>query len=196
MRDLARRAAGRRARSRQARGCRRRRGRGRPRRRATASVRLSDSSSQVIRRQLAPSAAWIASSCCRPSARTRNRLATLAHAISRTRPTVPSRIQSIWPTSPITSADSGRTLRPDLRVVEHLPRESGRQRKALDRERQHPRDVGVGLFDRDARLQPRDPLVAEVADDDLGAVEAERHRRICGLRSRKRKLSGSTPMIS
>ena len=40
------------------------------------------------------------------------------------------------------------------------------------------RDVGVGLLDRDARLQPRDALIAEVADEHLGAIEPERqHER-------------------
>ena len=80
-------------------------------------------------------------------------------------------------------------VRPDPRLLEHLPGEPGRQREALDDHRQHPRDVGVGLLDGDARLQPRDPLVAEVADEDLGAVEAERQRRSAGCG----RGSGSLP---
>ena len=151
-----------------ARGCPRTRARGRRAPPASASVRLSDSSSHAIRRQLAPSAAWIASSCCRPSARTRNRLATLAQAISSTRPTVPSSTHSTRPTSPMTSARQRPDVRPDLHVVEHLPREARRQREALRRSSgSMPRDVGVGLLDRHAGLEPRHALVAEVADEEL-----------------------------
>ncbi len=64
------------------------------------SVRLSSSSSRAIRLQPAPSAARIASSCCRPSARTSSRFATFAHAISRTMPTVPMRTHSTSVRSP------------------------------------------------------------------------------------------------
>ena len=54
----------------------------------------------------------MANSCCRPSARTRNRFATFAQAISSTMPTVPSRIQSIGRTSPTRSSAKGRTRGP------------------------------------------------------------------------------------
>ena len=50
----------------------------------------------------------IASSRCRPSARTRNRLATLAQAMSSTSPTVPKRIHRTLPMSPTASCFSGR----------------------------------------------------------------------------------------
>ena len=39
--------------------------------------------------------------------------------------------------------------------------------------RDQPRDVGVRLFDRHAGLEPRHALIAEVADEELRAVEAE-----------------------
>jgi hypothetical protein len=58
-------------------------------------------------------------------------------------------------------------------VVEHLPGEAVRQREALEDQRQHPRDVGVGLVDRRTRLEAGDSLVAEVADEDLRAIELE-----------------------
>ncbi len=144
----------------------------------SASVRLSESSSQVMRRQLAPSAAWMASSCCRPSARTRNRFATLAQAMSRTMPTVPSRTQSTWPTSPMTSAASGRTLGPILTSSNISRLKPGGSRNRSTSVGIIRADIGVGLFDGDARLQPRDALVAEVADEHLGAVEAERHHQL------------------
>ena len=166
--------AGRPARWRRASGCRRTPGRGRRRRPTSARVRLSDSSSQAIRREPAPSAAWIASSCCRASARTRNRFATLAQAMSRTRPTVPSSTHSTRPTSPMTSAASGLTLGPIFDVVEHLAREAGRHREPIRDDRDQARDVGVGLLDRHAGLQPRDTAVAEVGRVQFRPVEAER----------------------
>ena len=141
---------------------------------ASASVRLSDSSSQAIRREPAPSAAWIASSCCLASARTRNRLATLAQAMSRTRPTVPRSTQSTRPTSPMTSADERPDVGADLDVVEHLARESGRHREPIRDDRDEARDVGVCLLQRHAGLQPRHTAVAEVGRVQLRPVEAER----------------------
>ena len=75
----------------------------------TPSATLSVSSSRAMCPRPAPSAARIASSCCRPSARTRSRLATLAHAISRTRPIVPISSHSDVPASPMRSCFSGRT---------------------------------------------------------------------------------------
>jgi len=53
-----------------------------------------------------------ASSCCRASARTRNRFATFAQAMRRTSPTVPKSTHNTRSTSPITSADNGRTRVP------------------------------------------------------------------------------------
>ena len=72
--------------------------------------------------------------------------------------------------------------RPDERshadLLEHLPREAGRQREALHRPSGIMRAMSrVGLRDRDAGLEAGDRLVAEVADEDLGAVEAERQEQ-------------------
>ena len=74
---------------------------GRARRRASASRTLSESSARARRPRLAPSAARIASSCWRPSARTRNRFATFPQAMSSTTPTAARRIQRMRPMSPI-----------------------------------------------------------------------------------------------
>ena len=84
----------------------------------------------------------IASSCWRPSARTRNRLATLPQAISSTTPTAARRIQRISPTSPITSSASGRTFGCNSSFA-----------NAGGSSENHARDIGVGLGQRDARLQ-------------------------------------------
>ena len=82
----------------------------RPRRRGreTASVMLSISSSRTIRPESAPSAALIASSCWRDSARTRSRLATLAQAMRRTMPIVPISTHKAFRTSPTRSSLSHR----------------------------------------------------------------------------------------
>ena len=56
----------------------------------------------------------MASSLCRPSARTRKRFATLAHAMRSTIPTVASSTQSTLPTSPTASCFRGRTFGPSL----------------------------------------------------------------------------------
>ena len=138
-------------------GSPRRRARGRRRRRRAPRVTISDSSSRAMRPRLAPSAVRTASSCCRPSARTRNRFATFAHAISSTMPTVPSSTHSTRPTSPITSADERAHVRADTGFLEHLAREPRRHREPIDHHRDHPRDVGVRLLDRDAGLEAGEP---------------------------------------
>ena len=63
---------------------------------------LSTSSSRAMRARPAPSAARIESSCCRASARTSSRFATLVQAISITNPTVAITTHSTLPTLPIT----------------------------------------------------------------------------------------------
>src|SRR6185295_15251433 len=68
---------------------------------STPRAMLSTSSSRAICALLAPSAARIASSCWRPSARTNRRLATFAQAISRTIPIVPISTQRTVLTSPM-----------------------------------------------------------------------------------------------
>ena len=71
---------------------------------------LSTRSARAIRPQPAPSAARIASSCWRASARTSNRLATFAQAINKTSPRVPITTHSAVPMSPTMSCFSGRSL--------------------------------------------------------------------------------------
>ena len=95
-------------------------------------------------------------------------------------PTVPASIQSTRPTSPMTSSAKGRTFGPQPRLVEHLARESGPQSKPIEGKGNHARYVGIRLFQRDARLQPRDTAVAEVSDAHLGTIEPEQqqHGRI------------------
>ena len=61
---------------------------------ASDSTTLSVSSWRTIRARLAPSADRMAISRWRTLARTSSRLATFAHAISRTKLTAPARIQS------------------------------------------------------------------------------------------------------
>jgi hypothetical protein len=75
----------------------------------SASMRLSTSRARTIRREPAPSAARMASSCCRPSARTSIRVATFAHAISITMPNVPMTTHNALPALPTTSCLSGRS---------------------------------------------------------------------------------------
>ena len=71
-------------------------------------------------------------------------------------------------------------IRTQPRLVEHLARESGPQSKPIEGKGNHARYVGIRLFQRDARLEPRDTAVAEVSDAHLGPIEAERqqHGRI------------------
>ena len=74
------------------------------------SVTLSSSSSRAIRADPAPSAARIASSCCRDSALTRSRFATFAHAMRRTSPIVAISTHKTVRTSPTRSSLSESTL--------------------------------------------------------------------------------------
>ena len=77
---------------------------------ASAMSTLSVSSCWTIRPRLAPSAVRSAISLRRDAARASSRFATLAHAISSTRPTAPSRTKSARPVSPTISSCSGRTV--------------------------------------------------------------------------------------
>ena len=76
---------------------------------STPSDRLSTSSPRAMRLQPAPSAARTASSCWRPSTRTRRRFATFAHAIRSTTPRAPISSQRVEPRSPTTSCFRGTT---------------------------------------------------------------------------------------
>src|SRR5512145_1946222 len=67
----------------------------------------------------------------------------------------------------MTSADSGRTFGPIFTSSNIW------QAKPLDRQRKHACHVGVRLLQCDARLESRDTLVAEVADEDFRRIETE-----------------------
>ena len=135
-------------------------------------VNASDINSRITCDRFAPSAMRIASSCWRPSARTRNRLATFAQATSSTMPTVPSRIHSICRCRRPRLRSAAAPLRAELDVVKHLPAESGRQRRV-------PGSSGSAA--RCWRWHPRWPArasisrrpEAEIANERFLAVEAE-----------------------
>ena len=74
---------------------------------SSPSATLSVSSWQVARWRLAPRAALTAISLCRPVARANSRFATVAHTISRTQPTAPSRTSSGVRRGPIRAWISG-----------------------------------------------------------------------------------------
>ena len=129
------------------------------------------------------------------SARTSSRFATLAQAISSTMPIVPISTHSTVPTSPTSRCFSGRDPArgaPPRTSSRCSPGTAGNCASAIGN---HAGDIGVRLLERHARLQPRDAAEAEVAQEDLAAVEPERQDQR-GLRSRNRNASGSTPMIS
>ena len=140
----------------------------------------SDISCQATRRASAPSASRIASSCWRASARTRNRLATFAHATSSTSPTVPSRIHSMVPMSPTTSTSSGRTSDPNRASSNIFCVKPWRQREAFGQRRQQALHVGVGLLNRHTGLEPRQALEVEAGGVDGRAIELHRqdHERV------------------
>ena len=73
----------------------------------TANRMLSVRSCRTTRPRLAPRAARIANSRVRPVERASRRLAMLTHAISRTKPTAPSKTQRRGATSPTMSCLSG-----------------------------------------------------------------------------------------
>ena len=170
--------------------------RARRRRPPRRAVTLSASSSRAIRPQLAPSATRIANSCCRPSARTSSRLATLAQAISSTMPMVPISTHSTLPISPITSCFSGRTLGAMLRLFEHLRAVNPGGSESCERHRNHARDIGVRLLHRDPGFEPRHGLETELAPKNTLLGSRCMGTKISGLRSRNRNRAGNTPMTS
>ena len=156
---------------------------GRRRRRAAPRQHAFESSSPAMPAQPAPSAARMASSCWRPSARTSSRLATLAQAISSTTPMVPISTHSTLPRSPTTSCFRGRTLgrmRASSNSLTLKPGGGGN----FDHHGNHARDIGVGLGQGDTRLEPCDALVAEVAEgswrDRIGMEGSVRPHRGTG----------------
>src|SRR5260370_974106 len=76
------------------------------------SLTPSVSSWRITRAGLAPSAERMANSRARPVERARSKLATLAHAMSNTKPTAPSSTSKTARTSPTTSVFSGTKVMP------------------------------------------------------------------------------------
>src|ERR1017187_5767636 len=147
-----------------------------PRRpRNTLSVRIAP----ARRRELAPRAMRVASSCWRPSALTRRRLATLAQAMRRTTPMLPISTQRTLPSSPTTSSLSGRTLAwmpACSNILALKPAGGGNFRLTIGIMRATSAfacaRVTPGLSQGDSRLEPGDAAIAEVSQMNLGAVEA------------------------
>ena len=100
---------------------------------------------RINARRVAPSAIRVAISRWRPEARASSRFATLAQAISNTRPTAPARISSTGRTSPIAVSASGVGV-PDLVHLDAL------RMLAADRFR-HRGELRIDGLDRHARLQ-------------------------------------------
>ena len=123
----------------------------------------------------APSAARIASSCWRASARTSNRLATFAQAIKRTSPSVAITTHSAVPMSPTMSCFSGRA-RPEASVLKHRAIHSWIRRPRVQPDSQHAGHIGVRLLHGDAGFEPRDALIVEEAQRQR--VPVEPHGRI------------------
>ena len=153
---------------------------------ASASTRLSESSVPAICPRLAPSAVRTANSCCRVSARTRHRFATLAHAMSSTMPTVPNTIQSRRLTSPMMSSDSGCTFGPSFKpsyCARVNPGGSGNASGTSGSIRATSALAWATVmpgFSRATRL------IAEVADERLGPIELLRHQDL-GIRPQERE---------
>ena len=84
---------------------------------ASASSRLSVRSCRTTRQRPAPSAARIASSRRLPPARISSRLATFAHATSRTSVTAPSRISSGSREEPVSCSRIGTTAAPTFSLL-------------------------------------------------------------------------------
>ena len=102
----------------------------------------------------------------------------MAQAISSTIPIVAITTQRLLPMSPSTSSMSGRTLGPSRAssIIFRLIPGGGGKLAELDPD--HPRDVGVGLVERDAWTQPADRPEVVAGQPDLGAIEAERHQDV------------------
>src|SRR5439155_22344703 len=64
--------------------------------------------------------------------------------------------------------------RREARLLEHLRAVAGKRWIPGDRHRNHARDVRGCLIDRDALLQARDPLIAEVAEKGFVGIELQR----------------------
>jgi hypothetical protein len=82
-----------------------------------ANTRLSVSNWRIIRPRLAPSAVRMTKSRCRALVRTSNKLATLAQAISNTKPTAPNKTNKAGRTGPTSWSRNGITATPMSRFV-------------------------------------------------------------------------------
>ncbi len=153
---------------------------------SSPSTTLSMSSPRTIRPRPAPSAARTASSCCRPSALTSNRLATLAHAITITMPIVPISTHRAPATLPTTSCFERTKRRRDAPALVDPWIDARGRRPRAHPDRHHPRDVGAGLRDRHARLQPGDGLKAEAWKRHAGCDR----RRAAGSRRDEQRRRG------
>jgi hypothetical protein len=80
----------------------------------------------------------------------------------------------------------------DVRVLEQLLAVPGRGGEALEGDGKQPRHVRVRLGDRRSRLETRDRLVAEVAEEDLGPVELEGEIEL-GLHVEEAERAGHHP---
>ena len=162
---------------------------------ASPSARLSPSSPRARSPRLAPSAERSASSDCLPSARTRNRFATLAQAMSITKPTVPSRIHSIGPTSPIASTESGRTfgpMRTSSSIFRVKPGGIGNPSAATGISRPTSAFAWSSVTPGRSRATPWKLKLPKKTVARLNRSGC----RIDGVSERKRNDAGSTPMIS
>src|SRR6266704_6817289 len=68
----------------------------------------------------------------------------------------------------------GTNVGADVRIFEELDAEAGRRRKGSHNNRKHASNVGVDLLDSDARLEPGETLIAEVAKMGFVTVKLER----------------------
>jgi hypothetical protein len=78
-------------------------------------------------------------------------------------------------------------VRVEARLLQHLEREA--LRILLDRERDHPRNVGVRGVDADPRLEAADSLIAEIADEHFRGIELEGEVEV-GLEPEEAKFLG------
>ncbi len=140
---------------------------------ATASTTLSVRSWRTRRARPAPTAARTTISRPRAEARASSRLATLAQAMSRTKPTAPSRTKSVCRVSPTMASCRGVRRTPLSRVAARVlgGEPSG--------DASHLR---AGLGQRDARRQPARPRGSCVPS--ATAWPAARVRRCRGRRGR------------
>ena len=149
----------------------------RVRRPGSPSVTLSISRARGDATHPAPRAARTASSCWRPSARTSRRFATFAHAMRSTMPMVPISTHKTLPMSPTASRLSGRRAGRTRKLLE-MPRARHRGRgPPLQPDRDHSRDISVGLGERHAGLEPGKPAVAEIAEEDPAPIEPLRQEQ-------------------